>query len=523
MNINHRHNCTGASTRTIDWSCRSAVGSWVLAAIVVGAAAGGAFAEPAPARPVRTVALESPIRLLPDRHLPAGLALQAGPSAYQALRGQSQVRINDFPLEQGKTVDLELEQFEVTSPATQIVLGTDDGDKPMAHPDVALFRGRVVDEPESEVFLGVSPLQTNGFLRLPGREYIVAPGRSRGPDGAILEHMIYERFAVGANDPPSPFECQTRTGREPVSEPEPTVAPVEALGGYAFRVAFVALECDYEYGQSFDSITEAAIYTIELLGAISSVYERDLQVRLYIPYLRIWSTISDPYTGTSVSTLLPQFEAYWRANMGGVDRDIAHFLTSKDANGGLAEVDVLCDDTWGYGSSSGISGVFPRPLEDGSLEQWDVYVVSHEMGHQFGSPHTHCYNPPIDNCGQSFDDCWNGIYACQQGTIMSYCKSCPGGLANVDIRFHPRVITRIRQSVDASCLRSGLNPVYVDWAYVGFEFGTQLFPFNTATEGTRVVIPGGTVYFDAGAYPEWIRANRPMVLRTTGGPVVIGP
>ena len=41
--------------------------------------------------------------------------------------------------------------------------------------------------------------------------------------------------------------------------------------------------------------------------------------------------------------------------------------------------------------------------------------------------------------------------------------------------------------------------------------------------GVRVVIPGGTVHFDPGVYPEWIIANRPMVLRTTSGPVVIGP
>jgi len=521
MNIIHRHTHVGAWSRMTRKCARSAFGSWVLAAIVVAAVSGGVFAEPIPVDPVRPVAMESPIRLLPDRQVYAGLALQVGAPAYQALRGQSHVRLNGFPLDQHKIVDLELEQFTVTSPTTKFVLGTDDGDRPAPHPDVVLFRGRVVEEPGSRVFLGISATHSNGYIALPGKEYILAPSRVRGKNIDAAHHVLYERFAAGANAPPSPFQCQTRTPREPAANIESQ--SVEAQAAYTWRAAFVAIECDYEYGQAFDSTSDAFVYVLELLGAISSVYERDLQVRLVLPYIRIWQTVSDPYTANDVGPLLDQFTAYWSFYMGGVDRDIAHFLTPKQAGGGMANVDVLCSNAWGYGASSGISGVFPRPLEDGSLEQWDVHVVSHEMGHQFGSPHTHCYNPPIDNCGQSFDDCWNGIYACQQGTIMSYCKSCPGGLANMDIRFHGRVITRIRQSVDASCLRSGMNPVYVDWAHVGFEFGTQLFPFNTALEGIRIVIPGGTVYFDTGAYPEWIRANRPMVLRTTGGPVVLGP
>jgi len=495
------------------------VSSWVIAFFV--ATAGRVVAQPVPAGPVEPVEMDAPVRVLAEPQPVAGISVELGRHALEALRPHGLVRVKGFPLEPGKRVDLELEQFTVTTGATQFMLGTDSGDKSVGHPDVSLFRGRVVNEPQSQVFLGISAAKSNGFITMPGKEYILAPSRSgkRTKDG--VEHVVYERFAAGANAPPSPFQCQTRTAREP--EGDPGAQASTAMGGYPFRIALVALECDYEYGQSFDSMDDAFIYTIELLGAISSVYERDLQVRLYIPYLRIWSTSSDPYVGNDVAILLPQFESYWRANMGSVGRDIAHFLTSKNANGGLAEVDVLCNEQWGYGTSSGISGVFPRPLVDGSLEQWDVYVVAHEMGHQFGSPHTHCYNPPIDNCGQSFDDCWNGIYACQQGTIMSYCKSCPGGLANVDIRFHDRVITRIRQSVDASCLRGGLNPVYVDAAYSGLEFGTQSFPFNTATEGIRVVIPWGTVYFDAGLYPEWIRESRPMVLRTTGGAVVIGP
>jgi hypothetical protein len=179
----------------------------------------------------------------------------------------------------------------------------------------------------------------------------------------------------------------------------------------------------------------------------------------------------------------------------------------------------------------GIQGWFPRPPQDNNPDNWDLYVVAHETGHNFGSPHTHCYDPPIDNCGKEKDDCWNGIYECQDGTLMSYCWGCPGGLDNQLLYFHSRVAQRIRQSVDASCLRYGLNPVYADWTNIGFEDGTMGHPFNTVTEAVQVVIPDGTVYIYPGSYPETetftvnpagLTINRPVTLRTTGGLVTIG-
>ena len=56
------------------------------------------------------------------------------------------------------------------------------------------------------------------------------------------------------------------------------------------------------------------------------------------------------------------------------------------------------------------------------------------------------YSPVIDNCG---NDCSGSV----NGTIMSYCHICPGGLPNIDLRFHPRVQERILAylDIDAPC------------------------------------------------------------------------
>jgi hypothetical protein len=48
--------------------------------------------------------------------------------------------------------------------------------------------------------------------------------------------------------------------------------------------------------------------------------------------------------------------------------------------------------------------------------------------------------PPIDTCAGTQYDCPNTRVCINYGTIMSYCHTCSGGVANIRMEFHARSI-----------------------------------------------------------------------------------
>jgi hypothetical protein len=97
---------------------------------------------------------------------------------------------------------------------------------------------------------------------------------------------------------------------------------------------------------------------------------------------------------------------------------------------------------------------------------WDFMCASHEIGHNFGSGHTHCYSPVVDSCCTCATEsqCPGGTGAGpvppEKGTIMSYCHLRPGGYGNIKMflgvpaESSGAVLTRMRTFVESrtSCL-----------------------------------------------------------------------
>jgi hypothetical protein len=161
--------------------------------------------------------------------------------------------------------------------------------------------------------------------------------------------------------------------------------------------------------------------------------------------------------------------------------------------------------------SANLAGFFPTPLVDNNGQNWDIMVVAHELGHNFGAPHTHNYNPPLDGCGLSPSDCT--VANQDAGTIMSYCHLCAGGVQNIKLQFHPANIATMEQHLaSSSCQYTGparpplafidrvqvpaTVPTLIDVLANEIEFNCEAvsieFPTNPTANGGQLSVSAGT-------------------------------
>ncbi len=389
------------------------------------------------------------------------------------LRGP--LTLADLPLAAGERVTLELERFAVFTTDAVVEVHGDTGVTRLAPPDNAYFRGRIAGRPGSTAL--VSALE-NGEVRglvLDGPRIF-----QLGADPQDTTRLTSRE--VDPAEPHAPFTCGTAE-----LETDDLLAALRARSDAGARrpqpdvrasyTARMAIETDYEYYAKFAATTGvvgAVNYVGDLLGYSSTFYDREIDTTLLVSYVSLWTTASDPWEQTSSNCGFYEFGNYWNLNRTGVSRTLAHFLSGKGTGGGIAWIGVLCRNAFtangvscpplassgnyggGYAFSGNILGTFNLSSPS---SMWDIMVVSHETGHNFASPHTHCYKNigananPVDRCynQQTGASCASaadggealpglgaltgGTSGAGNGTIMSYCHLLGGSYANIALTF----------------------------------------------------------------------------------------
>lgn len=234
---------------------------------------------------------------------------------------------------------------------------------------------------------------------------------------------------------------------------------------------FIDKEADLVATANF---VEAALSQVFLIYANSNI-------NISLSEMLIWD-LPDPYNGNTSFLVLEQFKNQLDGNF---DGDLAHLLGYK-GGGGIAYVDVLCDPDHAVGYS-GINDTF-QYIPNYS---WTVNVITHEIGHNIGSPHTHACswngnNTAIDGCGPSagYDEGCDADIP-NSGTIMSYCHLISGVGIDLSNGFHPQVENLLQdKTYTASCLDDCLTVPDADFQVVNTSVckGT-LVQFYDLSEG----------------------------------------
>ena len=165
-------------------------------------------------------------------------------------------------------------------------------------------------------------------------------------------------------------------------------------------------------------------YIADLMAGANIIYEKEIDTHLEVSGM-LQTNRYDSSGNTSQA-----LDVLRNARMGSnfpAGANIVHALLGRQLGGGIAYLNALCNTNIGFGVSAGIVGAYevgPNAMV------WDIVVFTHELGHNFGTGHTHEYSPAVDSCGST--QCGGGgLPNNGAATLMGYCHLCSGGTNNV--------------------------------------------------------------------------------------------
>ncbi|MBS1518151.1 MAG: zinc-dependent metalloprotease [Bacteroidetes bacterium] len=383
-----------------------------------------------------------------------------------------------IPYKNGQTAFITLQRSDILKPGAKIVTRTARGNEEVQLRDLAVsYTGKLPGYDNSLISITFAKDKVTGILVAQNDNYIL--GNIKDNSGNETDtYILYKETDLKVKNN---FQCFTDDNLSSEAIEEMRNKIITKLNDNSptdLYVAEIAIEIDFAtYNIYGASMTNTTNYALALMAASSAIYMKEVNVKFVIPYLRVW-TVADPYTGTNSNTLLNQFRAEWTANQQSVQRTLAHFITRRGGNyGGIAWVNVLCSSVNGgngYGFSNTDGPILPLPTYS-----WDVMVVSHEIGHNFGSPHTHnCswVGGIIDSCYTPEGGCYTGPQVPAVGTIMSYCHL--NGSISLVKGFGPQPRALIRTNAEnASCMFVSARELQV-----GYPNGGELFRTGNSTQ-----------------------------------------
>ena len=297
---------------------------------------------------------------------------------------------------------LELQSYSVFTENFKVSTSSSKG-AAVPYQQKHFYVGKIASNKNSAVMLSIDANE-NCFLYInDGKNVWII----QSPETTKGNYTLYKEDEL----PATPFK-ENDVVRTTVSEKIP--ASISSAGGNNLlgnKCVGIYFETKYNMYEVLGSSQAVADHVSNLFAIVSLLYANQ-GIPIKISDLYIWTT-PDPYPANIYDALGP-----FTLNRPTFTGNIAQLLVQGSSGGGIAQLTSPGCGEFKPHSVSGVD-VFYNPYPTYTRS---IMIIAHELGHNFGSPHTHDCSWPggkIDNCV--------GNPACTApdpnypGTIMSYC------------------------------------------------------------------------------------------------------
>ncbi|RRQ49655.1 T9SS C-terminal target domain-containing protein [Maribacter algicola] len=277
-------------------------------------------------------------------------------------RAKSMTKTLYFPDDEGNLIPFQVAESQLFAPGLA-----------QKYPTIKSYRGKSVEADGKKIFFSLSSKGLQTMIMDPKKEGTVYMEK-----GASGDYIIYN--AKDHLTQKLDFVCKTSPDSFTSMLGSSTAKLVDDQSLRKFRVAIAA---SGEYTQFHGGTIADALAAINAtLTRVNGVFERDLGVTLELIANTDQVIYTNPDTDPFSGGLSSQTQNTLTSVIGEANYDIGHLFNQQDGtlDGNSGFIGSVCQDNR---KGSAYTTLF---LPQG--DQFDIDLVAHEMGHQFGANHT---------------------------------------------------------------------------------------------------------------------------------------
>ena len=300
-----------------------------------------------------------------------------------------------LPMPDGTSARFRIEQSPVMAPQLA-----------QRFPEIKTYRGRGLDDPTAVTRFDMTPAGFHAIVLSTKGTVIIEPAaRGRGGQYVSYDQQDAPKDSVSSS-------CLVYGDEQSLAQPlskqlsNSGKTTSDATTDATLRTYRLALAATAEYTQTYGGGTvEGALSAmVTTLNAVNAIYERDLAIRMVLvnneASVIFTDTATDGYTSDEATKLLEENQGILDQRIGRANYDVGMvldghvfaFQPGRFMFQGAAHFPSVCSSAHKGKAVSIFRSTGPSSLNA-------IFVLAHELGHQFGALHT--FNGSLDDCGPS--------------------------------------------------------------------------------------------------------------------------